>query len=223
MPGSSGPFGSSPSGGGGGQSPLLIILLVLLGLGTVGFGILTVTFSSKASTATKSVEAEKATAAAKARDEQKKLDDDANTRANESPYRAYTAPQQFGSFVVNFPKNWSSFAEHSSSGTQVHLVLNPDFLRKTNGQDELMAARIKLIETPKDAYLATFTRNKEVKQTPITVSDQPGFELTGKLPDRKSVRIVVVPIRDKVLVFSTENATFANEFNEILSQAKIIP
>ena len=62
-----------------------------------------------------------------------------------------------------------------------------------------------------------------VKKASIQVSGQPGFDLTGKFSGRKTIREVVVPIRDKVLVFSTESAQYASEFNTILSQAKIIP
>ena len=228
-PSNSGPFSSSPMGaspGTGGKNPLILVFLIVLGLGTLIFGVLTVTFSSKAATATKTLETQKTAAAAKARDEQKKLDNENNAKANESPFRAYTAPPEYGSFVINFPKNWSGYVDQETSGTQIQLLLNPDFIHKTKGQDELMASRVLLIQRPEDQYLAQFSgliKSGKLKQNAATVSGQPGVDLTGEFNDHKTVRLIVVPIRDKILVFTSENAKYAAEFAEILAQAKIIP
>lgn len=230
-PGSSGPFstypaGGSSGGGGGGKSPILIVLLILLGLGTIGFGILTVTFAGKATKATKTAAAQKATIEAKAREDQKKLDDDANAKANESPFRTYTAPQQFGSFVISFPKDWSTNIDEEPSGTQVSLVLNPESIRRVNGVNAVIATKVNLFTTPKERYMAAYAspiKTGKIKQVETTVSGQPAIDLTGIFPDPKLVRMVVVPIRDKVLVFSTENAKYASEFSQILAQATIIP
>jgi hypothetical protein len=205
---------------------MLIALLVILGLGTITFGILTVIFSNKAATVEKFANQEKAAAVAKARDNQKQLDNLDFTRINESPFRAYTAPVQFGSFVVSFPKNWSSSVREQPQGTQVSLALNPDFLRNTNGQDEITAVRVMLMLTSQAQYMEQFKSNLKsgtLKQVSTKVSGQTAFEFNGKFNGRKTIREVVVPIRDKVLVFSTESSKYTLEFNTILSQAKIIP
>ena len=204
----------------------MFMLIVVLGLGTVGFGAATVVFSGKASTATKNLESAKATAVAKAKADQKKQDDIDNTRAAESPFRAYTAPEEYGSFVINFPKTWASYVDQETSGTQVSLAVNPDFIRRTKGQDGAYAARVMLIERSKDQYLAQFTgliKNKTIKQADTKVDNQPAYDLTGTFSDHKTIRQIVVPVRDKVLVFTTENSAYAAEFNAILAQAKIIP
>jgi len=185
-----------------------------------------VNFSNQASTAQKTLTQQKAVAAAAARDDQKKIDDINYTKVNESPFRAYTAPEEFGSFIVNFPKNWSSYAKEQSSGTQVSLALNPDFVRNTNGQDNTTAVRVMLITSTQEQYLNQYTatiKSGATKKTSITVSGQPAYDITGKFNGRKTIREVVVPIRDKVLVFSNESPQYASEFNSVLSQAKIIP
>lgn len=228
-PSNSGPFSSSPNGSNvvvTKSSPILMIFLIILGIGTILFGILTVVFSNKANTATATLEAQKSAAAAKARIEQQQADNVLYTKANESPFRTYEAPPEFGSFVISFPKNWSSSVSQDNSGTQVHLILNPDFLRRTNGQEQPMAVRVMLIQRSKEQQLSQFTgllKSGKLKQANITVSGQPAFDITGAFNDRKTVRQVVVPIRDKVLVFTTENAKYAVEFGEIIAQAKIVP
>ena len=224
--GSSTSLFSSPPSGGGGRSPLMMMLVIVLGLGTIGFGVLTVTFSSKASNATKTLESAKTAAASKAAANQKKQDDIDNTRAAESPFRSYTSPEEFGAFVINFPKTWTSYIDEEPSGTQVYLSLNPDFLRKKNGQDGIVAAKVFFIQRTKDSYLGQFdgqVKKGKIKQSNLQVAGQPAYDLTGEFTDHKTIRQVVIPIRDKVLVFTTENSAYATEFNEILAQAKVNP
>lgn len=212
--------------GGGGRSPLMAVLLGILGLGALTFAILTLVYYSQARTATTTLEEQKAAAVAVAKAEQKKLDDEANTAANESPYRSYVAPVEYGSFEIKFPKNWSSQVIQERNNTQVHLIVNPDFIRRTNGNDELMATRIMLLERTSDQYMSSFSglvKRGTLKQANITVSGQKAFDLTGQFSDKKTTRQVIVPVRDKVLVFINENSRYAGQFNEILAQSKVIP
>ncbi len=223
-PASPTPFSTPSRSASGG--PFLIILVIILGLGAVIFGALTITFYSKAATATNTLTAQKAAAAAQARADQQKADEIANTLASESPFRSYTAPTEFGAFEIKFPKNWSSTVDQEPNGTQVNLVLNPDFVRRISGTDELMGARITLQERPSDQFLNSFAgsfKNGKLKQTKITVSGLGATDITGSFPDKRTTREVVVAVRDKVLVFINENGKYATEFNEILAQAKIIP
>lgn len=225
-PGSSGPFSSYPSGGGGGKSPILIILIVLFAIGTIVFGLLTVTFAGKVTKVTKAANAQQAVIEANARESQKKIDDEANITANESPYRVYTAPQKYGSFSVNFPKNWTSYVDEETNGTQVTLILNPDFIRRNEGIDAHVAMKVKFINQNKDDFMAPLlsaTKAGQLKQIEIKVSQQPAYDFTGTFREPALIHQVVVPIRDKVLVFSSEDAQYANEFTQILAQAKIIP
>jgi hypothetical protein len=221
---SSGPF--STPGSGGGRSSISFALIGILGLAAVVFAILAVISYNKASVATKTLNTQKAAAVAKAKAEQKQTDEHIATEANESPFRAYTAPVDFGSFEIKFPKNWSSYVDQEAHGTQISLAINPDFIRRTNNADELMATRVQLIERSKDGYLQAYTsyiKRGTIKQADITVSGQHAYDLTGQFTDKKTSRQVIVPVRDKVLVFINENSKYASEFNQILAQAKIIP
>lgn len=234
MPSSSGPFASlpgsslpgAPLGGAPRKSHLVPILLILLGFGTFAFGALTVLYAGKASTASRNANARVEAAAKKAADDQKAADDAATAAANGSPFRAYSAPVTYGSFVIAFPKNWSSYVDEEVSGKQVELILNPDFIRKTKSQEEPQAARIIYQDGTQNNYPQQFAgqvKQGKMKQADIKVSGQSGLDFTGTFPDNKTVRMVIVPIRDKVLIFSTENPKYATEFGQILSQSKLVP
>jgi hypothetical protein len=224
FPGSAG--NNIGSTGGGSSKPILFILIGILGLGAVGFGAATVVFAGKAATATNTLNQQKAAAVAVAKDEQKKTDEAAAIAANESPFRSYIAPSEFGSFEIKFAKNWSGYVEQAQYNTQISLVANPEFVRRTNGSDDAAALRVQLINRPQDQFMTTFASNiktGKIKKANITVSGLPGYDLTGTFVDKKTFREVVVPVRDKVIVFITENNKYIPEFNLTLAQSKIIP
>ena len=211
---------------GPGRGPLTTILITVLGIGTVLFAGLAIFAFNQAQTATKTLDQQKEAAATVARAEQKVADDEANRIANDSPFRSYVAPIEYGSFEIKFPKTWSAKVAHEKSNVQVNLVLNPDFVRTTNGNDELMAARISLQEKT----AANFTKNLSdkikrgsIKQSEITVSNLKATQYTGKFDDNKTSRMVVIPVRDKIVVLINENDKYAREFEQILAQSNILP
>jgi NADPH:quinone reductase-like Zn-dependent oxidoreductase len=157
---------------------------------------------------------------------QKKADAVAYSAQNESPFRSFIAPDAYGAFVINFPKDWSSSVDEEQNATQVSLILNPNFIQSTNQVVANVAARVMLIDTPSTQYLSGFNGQIQegmINQSNITVSGQPGFNLSGTFNDNKTIREIVIPVRDKVLVFTTENKQYSNEFDEILAQCKINP
>jgi hypothetical protein len=86
--------------------------------------------------------------------------------------------------------------------------------------------RVHLEDRTKDSWIAGLSsqvKSGKLKQTDTTVSGQPAFDFTGQFNGGRTIREVVVPIRDKVLVFTTESAQYATEYAQILSQTKIIP
>ena len=223
LSGSSSPFGGTSSGG---SSPLMFVLIVILGLGALVFAGMALTFYTQATSATKDLQSKETAAAAKAQSAQKNADAEAYRIAGESPFRSYIAPVEDGSFQIQFPKDWSAYVDEETGGMQVNLTVNPDFIRTTDGADELAAARVELIVRDSVSYMNNYSGNIKrgvLKQADITVSGQHGYDLTGQFQDKKTSRMVVIPVRDKVLVFINENSKYANEFNQILAQSKVIP
>jgi hypothetical protein len=222
---SSTPAGPGPSAAPPRKTPnFMLVLLIVLFIGAAGFGYVAITASAKAQKATTSLEAAKSKAASDARALQKTEDDKQNTLANSLPYRNYTAPTAFGGFTINFPKNWSSSVdEELSSQTQVILTLNPNFIKRVNNTDDLVAAKIELIQKPVDQFIKQYITTKGINQSATKVAGISGTQLTGGFTDKRTTRIVAVPVRDKTLVFINENSAYASTFDTILAQAKINP
>jgi hypothetical protein len=202
---------------------LSLVLIIFLGLGTIGFSVASILAYGQAHTATASLESAKTATAATAKAEQKAADDKATVEAAQSPFRSYHAPDTYGAFVINFPKNWNmTVDQEESSNNQVSLVLNPDFIRRINSVDDLAAAKVQLIQRTLADFLRSYT-SKDITQSKVTVTGIASIQLTGNFSDKRTVRMVAVPVRDKTLVFTNENASYSSTFDTILAQAKINP
>ena len=213
-----------PSTGKGNKNLLLWALIGILGLGAVGFGLMSVIAFNQAHVATTTLNQQKAAAVAAAREDQKKQDQQAAEIAAESPYRSYIAPIEYGSFQIKFPQNWSATVDHErSANTQVTLVVHPDFVQRENSVDQLAAAKILLVQRTLNEYLKQFDGQKTLVRKDVTVSGVKGVQVSGKFSDKRTSRVVVVPIRDKSLVFINEDTTYNSEFDQILAQSKALP
>jgi len=210
-----------------GDASITTLLIGFLGVGFVLFAVLSLYAFSQAHTATTTLSSQKQAAATAAAEAQTKADTEAALKASESPYRAFTASPDFGGFVINFPKNWSGAASESTqTANQVVLTLNPDFVRQTNGTANPLAAKVVLVQQLTSSLLTQLGSQitmGRLKQQDVMVSGIKGTQLTGTFDDKITVREVLLPVRDKTIIFSTEDAKYASEFDQIIAQAKINP
>ena len=212
--------------------PFIPVLLITLSLTTLIFaGLFVVYFSQSSNVNTNLIQAKKTSAVA-AKDEQKKLDMAAAERALETPFRSYDAPDQFGSFSIKFPKNWSSrVSESVQNSVQVNLSVNPDFVRYKDDVPQPVALRVRLIKQSANSFISGFEdalKKGMIKKSSISMSGQTGIAFTGHYHDESGispdfVRLVAFPVRDKVLIFSCENGLYTAQFDTTISQSKIIP
>jgi hypothetical protein len=206
------------------KDTLLFVVIGFLAVGVIIFAIIAISATGTAKKATTTLTQQKTAAAAAARDDQKKIDKQAADIAAESPFRSYVAPLEFGSFEIKFPKNWSGYVEQAkTAGIQVNLIVQPDFIMKENGINQLAAAKIVLEQKSFNDFLKAYDKLKDVTKTDVTVSGIKGTQITGKIPDKRTVRLVAIPVRDKVLVFYNEDSKYSHEFDEILAQSKVLP
>ena len=217
------PILMSPSPSSGSRFSLSLILIVVLALGTLVFGITTIHAVGQAHTAKTTLNAAKQAAATSAAAAQKQSDDKAAVVAGESPFRTYTAPSTYGSFAINFPKDWSLSDDiEDSSTTPVTIIMQPTEIQTKNNTLDPLAAKVTLVDKQLSDYLKAYT-SKKITQSNVTVSGIASIQLNGKLPDNRAITLVAVPVRDTTIVFDNENAAYAPEFQAILAQAKINP
>jgi hypothetical protein len=213
-----------------GEINLHLVLTIFLGLGMVLFGVLAVVAYRENTFVTNNLSQLNAKAAAEAADKQKKEDDLAHIKANQEPYRVYTADPVHGGFQLQIPKNWSLYAgTNNSSLTQLDLAANPDVVKMNIGTGAVntyafhLQLRKASVASINRAYEPSL-KNKTLTSKGVVVSGIQGTWFEGTIDQqRHNGVIVVIPVRDKAMVISTENRNYLNEFNKILSTAKIIP
>ncbi len=210
---------------------LHLILTVFLGIGMTLFGVVAVyTYAEssniKRTQAQRIAEAEKQAAA-----KQKGADELSNRIANQQPFRTFTAEVVDGAFKLQVPKNWSMYYARSSNGqTQVDLMADPNVVVNNLPQQSSQnthAFRLQLLRKTMQETVKPFSelvKKKQLTNSSVTVSGITGSKFEGILDTQRHNGVVIVlPVRDKTIVLTTEDKTYINEFNAIVEAAKINP
>ena len=205
------------------------VLLVVLGLATVGFGVFSVIAYDSSQKAKATLKTARDVSFKEGQAEQKKIDELAATVANESPYRSYIAPDFAGGFEIKFPKNWSATVHESqASSTQVIFRAQPNIVKyATNAQrPDNMALSVSLVKQAASAAQRGYedrVKAGKLKSESVTVSGITGKLYTGKIDDKTTGQVATIGVRDKTIIFETNNEQFKAEYAQVLAQARIIP
>lgn len=209
---------------------LHLILTIFLAIGMLVFGILAVIAYRDnefvRGNLNQIVEAEKQ----KTKSEQKALDAEENRKANDNPYRTFTAQPVDGGFQLQIPKTWSVYNSRATTGkVQVNLIANPDVITNNTGSgaQNTQAFRLQLLRTTQQEVVKTYgeaIKKKQLSSKGVTVSGISGTQLEGTIDAQRHTGVVIiVPVRDKTMVFITEDRKYLDEFNKIVAAAKITP
>lgn len=241
MPGSGGvnqtPSGTAPIGSPSlppAKKPLgLIIAVAILALALIGalvFGFWA--FAERADY--KNNSEEKVAAAVEVA--KKETTDENNKRfAEESknPLKTYTGPSSYGSVKVQYPKTWSAYIDAlGTAGIPFDAYFHPDFVPATQAGEgkQAIALRVQVSSEPYDQVLGMYDggiQNNELKASPYALPKMPeqvGMKFVGKLSDQLNGTEIVLPLRDKTLIITTETDNYLADFNKhILANLTFVP
>lgn len=214
-----------------GEVNLLVVALAVLGIFVLVFAGLFINSYMKAQDATKNVKAKTAVAYKLGQEAgaktQKETDAAAAKAAEQNPYRAYTAPTAFGEFTIKFPKSWSSsVSENLTNSSQVELIANPEFIKILPNNSINYALRVTLVNNTYTSVQSQYgqqVKNKKATAKAVKVSGIDATRYEGEYKQGKSGVAVLVPVRDKTVVFTTENTKYQPEFEATLTQSTIKP
>ncbi len=212
------------------QLNLHLALTIFLGIGMVLFSVLAVLAYRENIFTQSNLSRLNTEAGNEAAAKQKQIDDAANIKANQEPYRTYTAEPVNGGFQLQIPKNWSLYAGNNTSPQiQLNLAANPHVVVVNGEQSGNNAYGFhlqlrKASATSINKGFGASLKKKILTSKGVTVSGIAGTRYEGVIDQQRHNGVVVVlPVRDKTLVISVENPQYLNEFEKILSTAKIIP
>lgn len=212
-----------------GEVNLHLILTIFLAFGMVIFGVLAVVAYNQNTTTQDNHNQLVASAVQKATTKQKEIDSEANRKAGDLPYKTYTASGVDGGFQLQIPKSWSIYAAHNPTGTtQLDLAANPNVVDYTLPNNTgTSALKLQLLRTSVQETVKNYdqrVKKKQLTSKGITVSGISGTWLEGQIDEQRHNGVVIIlAVRDKTMIISTQDRTYLDEFNKIISTAKITP
>lgn len=201
---------------------IAIVLLAVMLLGALGFAFWA--FSERQDYKNNS-DAKVAAAVEVAKEETTQENNLRFAEENKNPLKTYTGPAQYGSVKVSYPKTWSGYTSISGSGgTPMQLMFHPDVVPAVlrNSDTQAIALKIEVREQEYDRVVQvrqSDVQRGETKAVAYALPKMPnevGIKFTGKISQQFSGTEIVIPIRDKTLVITTETDQFLPDFNKYI-------
>ena len=146
-----------------------------------------------------------------------------------SPVKSYTGPETYGSLKFDFPKTWNQYVSSSTAAMPVNLYFNPDYIPDLTSNYKY-ALRVQITNTPYNALLKPYdskVKDGSVNVAAYKVTKVPsvlGSMLDGKIFSTSSGTLILLPLRDKTILFWTEDQNFKTDFiNTVLPSITYSP
>ena len=131
------------------------------------------------------------------------------------PNKTYTAPSEFGSVKLTYPKTWSAYVDQSGSN-EIEFFAHPGVVPVSD-----VNLALKMSVTSRDfanevkQYDAEVEKG-ELRAGAVEVSGVKGVRLEGFIEKDQEGIMVMFPLRDKTLRIWTESKEFSGDFNNIV-------
>lgn len=137
------------------------------------------------------------------------------------PLRAYKGPQSLGSFSVSYPKTWSVYEDPGEGG--ITVLAHPGAVMAEDKEGSVAyALKVEVINQPYDQVATTYESNITqgiAKARAFKLPKRPGvlgLRINGQIDEKKTGSAVLMPLRDKTIVVSTQSQDFLGDFNNII-------
>lgn len=219
--GTSSPY-MMPHHGGNSQTKLVIGLIVLT-LVSVGLLLFAVWAFTGRQDYKNSSDNKVAAAVAQAEQETTAKNNERFAEESKSPLKKYIGPSSYGSIDLSYPKTWSGYVNLQSNNTSTPLkaYFHPDVVPALSGgsADTAIALTIEVLGQAYSTVLNQYT--SQIKAGTVTASpyaltkvqDQIGSKLSGKISTNFTGTKVILPLRDKTLVITTQTDQYLSDFD----------
>lgn len=156
-----------------------------------------------------------------AKGEQKEEDALRFAEEAKNPLKPYTGPSSYGSISLLYPKTWSGYINVSGDASAPFAAFfHPDTVTAPdNNGGPAVALKVEVLESEYSAVVKE--REQKIESGELTASayafpKQPkevGLRFVGKITDELVGTEILVPLRDKTIVVTTQTDQFLNDFN----------
>ncbi len=140
------------------------------------------------------------------------------------PTKTYNSPGAYGSISFDYPKTWSGYMiEKDTTQEQLNGYFHPNLVPDVAG-DTKFALRMQVIDKRYAEVIKSYASKIKTGKissgaytAPNVMNAEPGARLSGEVATGKTNGVMVVlPLRDKTLVLSTESQDFVKDFDSIV-------
>jgi hypothetical protein len=142
---------------------------------------------------------------------------------SKNPLSTYTGPSEFGSVIIKYPRTWSGYvANDTANSPYVNGYFSPGVVPSTEDENSVFALRVQVVQDSYSSLLDGYTNNNDTGDVTIQPYSAPkvpqvvGSRIEGKIFDKKTGSLVMLPLRDKTLEIWTESDQFKPDFNNII-------
>lgn len=201
-----------------------IIVTILLGVVTLGLGILSIWLYQEYSTAKTDVNSQIEEAVAVAVDNQMKESEAACAELLKEPNLEFVGPEDYGLLSFAYPRTWSVYvAKDASSGGDYEAYLHPVVVNMP-AQNTPFALRVIIRNKSYESVLKEYEnkiKNGDVKSSVFVVDKgdgktENGTRLDGNIDGKLIGAAVLLKVRDKTVILRTDANTFMTDFNKLI-------
>jgi hypothetical protein len=153
------------------------------------------------------------------------------TAQSQNPFISYSAPAQYGSVTVYYPRTWSGYVDTTGSdGNPVDGYFDPGVVPAIGGQNSVYALRVQINSNSYSSQLANYTNQQQstgLSITPYSLNKVPsvvGVMIQGQLQQNIQGVLIMLPLRTDTLEIWTESTQYTSLFtNQILPQITFKP
>lgn len=139
------------------------------------------------------------------------------------PNKTYTAPATAGDLKIVYPKTWSAYVTQNDTGSDiVNGYFHPDYVPAPNSGTDF-ALRVQVVSRSYDQVLQQYeskARSGKLVISPYRPAKVPnsplGVRIDGEINTGQQDTMIVLPIRDKTIMVSTESQQFIPDFEKII-------
>lgn len=151
--------------------------------------------------------------------------------AAKSPTTTYQGPETYGSVSISYPKTWSAYVDSTGKGNApLDGYFAPKVVPSINDAASVFALHIQVTNQPYAYSVQQQTAAQAAGQVSISPYSFPkvpsvvGIKVTGKLSTGKTGTLIIMPLRDKSLMISTEGTLYNADFETyVLPNASFSP
>lgn len=202
----------------------LLVAVAGLSVLVLGLGIFAIWAYVSYNDAQSNVNDKIAIAVGQAKEDQSNTDQARNAVLAKSPYKTFTAPDDYCGLTFQYPQTWSEYwSQQTSNGGDFDAFLNPGYVPPVSDNQQF-ALRVIIQQRNYDTVTNQYNnlvQGGQLTQSTGSANGQNYERLTGDFSSNIRGDAVIFQCRDKTITVRTDaNKTFESDFNALIATIK---